>query len=98
VASLSTHVLDTGAGAAFVGVRVEVHDESGRLVGEGHTDRDGRVGSLARDLIPGDYTLRFEVAGAFVRALQVTVALTDDRHYHVPLLTSGWSAVTYLGT
>jgi 5-hydroxyisourate hydrolase-like protein (transthyretin family) len=30
--------------------------------------------------------------------VELTLALVEDRHYHVPLLTSGYSCVTYRGS
>jgi 5-hydroxyisourate hydrolase len=97
-ASLSTHVLDAAAGGPRVGVVVTVRDQSGAVVGSGSTDADGRVAPLGTDLAPGHYQLTWESGGGFVLAVSATVALTEDRHYHVPLLASPVSAVVYLGT
>jgi 5-hydroxyisourate hydrolase len=98
--SVSTHVLDTAGGGARSGVAVRLTDAAGAVVGDGTTDADGRIAPLAADLAPGAYTLTFDAPGGpgFLQSVAVTVALDEDRHYHVPLLASAWSAVTYLGT
>ena len=95
--SVSTHVLDASAGGGVEGLTVELRDLSDNVVGSGSTDRDGRVASLASGLAPGAYRLSWEVGGDFVVQVVVTVALDEDRHYHVPLLVSAASAITYLG-
>jgi 5-hydroxyisourate hydrolase len=102
VPSLSTHVLDAAAGGPRAGVAVTVHavtgpPPDGPPVASAVTDADGRIPSLATDLVPGSYRIEWSTAGAFVSAVAVTVELSEDRHYHVPLLVSPASAVTYLG-
>ena len=54
--SISTHVLDTGAGRPATGVRVELAQQKA-VVASGETDADGRIPDLARDLAPGRYEL-----------------------------------------
>ncbi len=95
--TLSTHVLDADAGLALVGVRVTVTDQVGEVVGSGATGPDGRIAALASGLAPGSYRIDWEAGGHFLRAVAATVELIADRHYHVPLLASGSSAVVYLG-
>ena len=89
--SLSTHVLDTGAGAPAVGVRVELVG-----VGEAETDGDGRA-RLGEALEPGDYTLVFHPPSPFFRRVELTVAL-EEGHYHVPLLVSPFGCASYRGS
>jgi 5-hydroxyisourate hydrolase len=96
--SVSTHVLDTAGGGARPGVAVTLLDTEGTELGAGVTDADGRIASLASGLATGTYTLTFNLEGPFLTAIAVAVRLGEDRHYHVPVLASGWSAVTYLGT
>jgi 5-hydroxyisourate hydrolase len=95
-ASLSTHVLDTGAGRPASGVRVEL-SRGGEPLAVGTTDGDGRVKELARDLEPGPYTLVFHPPSPFFRRVELEVAL-DDGHYHVPLLVSPFSCASYRGS
>ncbi len=102
MASLSVHVLDTAHGRALAGVAVSVRDGAGTVVGAGVTDADGRIAALAPDLTVGDHTVAYELAGVFpdgfLRAVTVAVRLEEDRHHHLPLLASAWSATSYLGT
>jgi 5-hydroxyisourate hydrolase len=94
-ASLSTHVLDVEHGRPASGIRVEVWQED--LITSGETDADGRIAELATDLGPGVYRLLFHPASPFFKRIGIEVAL-EDGHYHVPLLVSSYSCVTYRGT
>ncbi len=95
-ASLSTHVLDTGAGRPASGVRVELFRGDER-VGGGETNDDGRIGDLAADLEAGEYRLVFRPPSPFFRRVEFEVRL-EDGHYHVPLLVSPYSCTTYRGS
>jgi 5-hydroxyisourate hydrolase len=93
--SLSTHVLDVERGRPASGVRVELwHDE---LVASGHTDEDGRISELGAVLEPGAYRLLFYPPSTFFRSVSVEVLLSEG-HYHVPLLISSYSCVSYRGS
>jgi hydroxyisourate hydrolase len=97
--SLSTHVLDTSEGrpAPGVPVRLDVRDDGWRTIAQGHTDADGRVsGWDTRG--PGTYRLVFEVGGEFYPEVTVAFLVTDDSHYHVPLLISPYGYSTYRGS
>lgn len=97
--SLSTHILDTGRGrpAADVRVRLELHDDGWRTIAEGRTDTDGRISGWDTPE-PGVYRLVFEVAGEFFPEVTVAFRVTDDSHYHVPLLISPYGYSTYRGS
>jgi 5-hydroxyisourate hydrolase len=95
-ASLSTHVLDTGAGRPAAGVRVELLRGDERLASR-TTNDDGRVPELARDLEPGPYRLVFHPPSPFFRRVELEVAL-EDGHYHVPLLVSPYGCASYRGS
>jgi 5-hydroxyisourate hydrolase len=97
VPSLSTHVLDAAAGGPCPGVAVTVADAEGTTVAAGITDAEGRSADLAVDLPAGTYRIGWRTGGGFIREVAVTVHLAEERHYHVPLLASPVSAVTYLG-
>ena len=94
--SLSTHVLDTGAGRPAEQVRVELYRE-GRCLAEGLTDGDGRASDLARDLEPGVYGLVFHPSSPFFRRVELELQL-EDGHYHVPLLVSAYGCTSYRGS
>ena len=93
--SLSTHVLDTGAGQPAVGIPVDL-TRDGALVASAETDADGRA-RLADDLEPGSYVLAFSPRSPFFRRVALTVEL-EDGHYHVPLLVSPYGCASYRGS
>ena len=93
--SLSTHVLDTGAGRPAAGVRVEL-SRAGALVAGAETDADGRA-RLADDLEPGLYRLAFAPPSPFFRRVELEVELGEG-HYHVPLLVSPYGCASYRGS
>ena len=93
--SLSTHVLDTGAGGPAADVRVELHLEE-ELLAEARTDGDGRA-RLADGLAPGIYRLVFHPPSPFFRRVELEVELGDG-HHHVPLLVSPYSCASYRGS
>jgi 5-hydroxyisourate hydrolase len=94
-ASLSTHVLDTGAGRPAAGVVVEL-SAAGRTIASVQTDADGRA-QLAAGLAPGRYRLAFEPPSPFFRRVELEIELGDG-HHHVPLLVSPYSCATYRGS
>jgi 5-hydroxyisourate hydrolase len=93
--SLSTHVLDVERGRPASGVHVELWQEA--LLTSGDTDDDGRIADLASGLEPGVYRLLFEPPSSFFRRVSVEVRL-EEGHYHVPLLVSSYSCVSYRGS
>lgn len=104
--TLSTHILDTSTGAPASGVRVEVRDATGGLVASGETDGDGRIKDWEAVLRPGVYTAIFHTADYFQAngqtgfwpKVSVEFDVTDERHYHVPLLLSPYGYSTYRGS
>jgi 5-hydroxyisourate hydrolase len=94
-ASLSTHVLDTGAGLPAAGVTVELSSQ-GRLVASAQTGEDGRA-RLGDELAPGVYRLAFAPPSAFFRRVELEIELADG-HYHVPLIVSPYSCASYRGS
>jgi 5-hydroxyisourate hydrolase len=94
-ASLSTHVLDTGAGRPAPGVAVELsHD--GRVIATVQTGDDGRA-RLADDLAPGRYRLAFAPPSPFFHRVELEIELAEG-HYHVPLLVSAYACASYRGS
>jgi 5-hydroxyisourate hydrolase len=114
MATLSTHVLDTSVGLPAAGIPVELALRNGDEwvdVEATSTDADGRArpeipgGTLA----PGEWRLRFvvgeylgavtaEVSPPFFSEIDIRFFVTDDRHYHVPLLLSPYGYSTYRGS
>ena len=93
--SLSTHVLDTGAGAPAADVAVELHRD-GALVAKARTDQVGRA-RLGDDLVAGAYRLVFHPPSPFFTRVELEVELGDG-HFHVPLLVSPYSCASYRGS
>jgi len=93
--SLSTHVLDTAAGAPANGVLVVLY-RGDMFMSEARTDDDGRA-RLGDDLDPGTYRLVFHPPSPFFKRVELEVQL-DEGHYHVPLLVSPYSCASYRGS
>lgn len=109
MSSVSTHVLDTGLGLPARGVPVRlsrITADQTVLLTEGATDEDGRITEWEPGLEAGTYQLRFDVAAyaaasgqsIFFPEVTVTFTITDERHYHVPLLLSPFAFSTYRGS
>lgn len=94
--TLSTHVLDTERGRPAAGVRVELYNSDGDLVGEGVTDGDGRIQELA-DTHAGTYRIVFHPPSPFFKRVELEVELGDG-HHHVPLLFSSYGCASYRGS
>ncbi len=96
---ISTHVLDTELGEPLAGMKVGLF-RGKDLVSLQETDDDGRIAELANtELEPGEYRIVFYIDGGFFEKIDLTVAIADvDRHYHIPLLVSPYSCVTYRGS
>lgn len=114
MSAITTHVLDTAEGrpATGIAVRLEVETSPGvwKLVGQGATDADGRVGKLLGEgaaLAAATYRLTFDTGAYFAGRgqqsfyPQVSVVFTvrePGQHYHVPLLLSPFGYSTYRGS
>jgi 5-hydroxyisourate hydrolase len=103
--TISTHVLDTGAGRPAPGLRVRcwrVDGEVAEPVGDATTDDDGRIRDLldGRALVPGRYRLAFDLGpGRFFEAATVEVRIDDPgRSHHVPLLVAPFGLSSYRGS
>ena len=94
--TVSTHVLDTERGRPAVGVRVELFDADGDLVGEGVTNDDGRIPELG-DASPGTYRIVFHPPSPFFKRVELEVELGEG-HHHVPLLISSYACASYRGS
>jgi 5-hydroxyisourate hydrolase len=94
--SVSTHVLDTGAGRPASGVRVELC-RAREVIASGETDADGRVARLAEDLDAGTYALVFWPPSPFFTRVELELELAEG-HYHVPLLVSQYGCASYRGS
>lgn len=114
MSAITTHVLDTALGrpAAGINVRLEQRGRGGEwtAIGQGHTDRDGRLRSLHPEgspLAPGVYRITFDtqsyfesrrVAAFYPEVVVVFETTAGETHYHVPLLIAPFGFTTYRGT
>jgi 5-hydroxyisourate hydrolase len=110
VSTLSTHVLDAVAGTPATGVPVTLDRRAAgssewTALGRGTTDDDGRIPGLSpTPLQPGVYRLVFDTdayaadSPGFYPEVCIVFRVTDDRHYHVPLLLSPFAYSTYRGS
>ena len=107
---LTTHVLDTAQGKPGAGIAIELvrlEGETGTLVAQATTNRDGRTDAPLLEgekLRSGTYQLVFHVGAyfgsqGFLDVVPIRFRIADAAaHYHVPLLCSPWSYTTYRGS
>jgi 5-hydroxyisourate hydrolase len=110
---ISTHILDTAAGAPAVDVPIALarwEAEDWTPLHAASTDADGRVKHLLpaeMALEPGLYRVRFETA-RYYEAKQLTglypyvdvvfEARAEQAHFHIPLLLTANGYTTYRGS
>jgi 2-oxo-4-hydroxy-4-carboxy-5-ureidoimidazoline decarboxylase len=98
---VSTHVLDTAAGAPAAGVEVTISESADHrewtAVDTRTTDASGRVEGVE---VPsgGWVRLTFATGGEFFGDVVVTFAAGDRERAHVPLLLAPFGYSTYLGS
>ncbi|MEV0298043.1 hydroxyisourate hydrolase [Nocardia sp. NPDC050710] len=105
MSTLSTHVLDAVRGVPAVGVEVALYARADRL-DAATTDADGRIAGLGKALTPGAYRLVFGTGPYFAERgeptfypeVSIAFVVTEERHYHVPLLLSPFAFSTYRGS
>ena len=113
MSQITTHILDTSIGkpAANVPVRLEkpISGYDWEVISGGITNADGRIPQLvpsAMRLKPGTYRLVFEIEDyfrdqakvSFYPFIPIVFEITDDSHYHVPLLLNPFGYSTYRGS
>ena len=109
---LSTHILDVGRGRPAAGVpillyRLSKQEDAWEKVGEGVTDRNGRIGNFLPQSQSNDgiYKLRFETREYFRKQKQesiypfveVVFEIRGSGHYHIPITMSANGYGTYRG-
>jgi 5-hydroxyisourate hydrolase len=113
MSQITTHILDTTLGKPAQGVTIVLEQQTSEKkwiqLGEGKTNSDGRLPNLLSSEIKlnkGIYRLVFDTASYFktlaVKGFYPTVTiefeLSDDSHYHVPLLLNPFGYSTYRGS
>ncbi len=110
---LTTHVLDTAKGSPAPGLRIELFKLEGDTrvnLSETVTNADGRTDSpiLPPDQFEtgifelvfhaGDYLRACGAPSDFLDVIPLRFGMTENDHYHVPLLLSPFSYSTYRGS
>ena len=109
---LTTHVLDTSIGKPGKGISIRLQmpvNGNWQTIAQGITNADGRIGDLLpsqKNIIPGNYKLIFDTDGYFAAQktkgfypeVEIQFTITDDAHYHVPLLINPYGYSTYRGS
>lgn len=109
MSQITTHILDTSLGKPAEGVQIILQTESGETLGQGITNKDGRVTDLLDDdnlLEPGVYAMLFKTKGyfdaqnlkSFYPEVKILFQTFDQSHYHVPLLLNPFGYSTYRGS
>ncbi len=107
MATLSSHVLDTGRGRPAEGVPVQLSTASGEVLGATATDErrpGGRAGRrTCRPARTGcastpPPTSPPRARRAFYPEVVVAFSVGEEPHYHVPLLLSPFGYSTYRGS
>lgn len=109
---LTTHVLDTSIGRPGKGISICLQmpvNGNWQTIAQGITNVDGRIGDLLpsqKILSDGNYKLVFDTKNyfasqktkSFYPEVEIQFTITDDSHYHVPLLINPFGYSTYRGS
>ncbi len=112
MSQLTTHVLDTSIGSPGKNISVKLlqQDAGGwKAMAQSITDADGRISDLLPQgtcLPTGNYKLVFDTGSYFASMnvkgfypeVEIQFMVTDQSHYHVPLLISPFGYSTYRGS
>jgi len=112
MSQLTTHILDTSLGKPAEGVSVLLemnHNGEWKNIASGITNSDGRIMDLLRadaNLQTENYRLVFDTDAyfgkqnkkSFYPRITIEFTITDQSHYHVPLLLSPFGYSTYRGS
>lgn len=112
MSQITTHVLDTAAGKPGKDISImlqQLHTHGYATIAQGITNHDGRIADLLppdKKLQHGIYKLVFETGiyysgksiKTFYPLVEISFMISDDSHYHVPLLISPFGYSTYRGS
>lgn len=112
MSQITTHILDTTIGKPASGVEIHLQKPgtSGwETIASGTTNSDGRIPDLlakGEKLPTGNYSMLFEVSPYFERQkttsfypkVRIEFIVSDDSHYHIPLLLNPFGYSTYRGS
>lgn len=109
---ITTHALDTSVGTPANGMIITLkglRDNLWKPMNVGITNTDGRISDvlpLGRILIPGVYVMSFNTHAyyesktqkGFYPEVSIQFEVTDNGHYHIPLLINPFGYTTYRGS
>ncbi len=109
---ITTHALDTSIGtpARYMLISLKgLRDNHWKPMSVGITNNDGRISDVlppGRLLIPGVYAMTFNTADyynsnaqkGFYPEVSIQFRVTDNSHYHIPLLINPFGYSTYRGS
>jgi hydroxyisourate hydrolase len=112
MSQITTHVLDTSVGKPAGGINISLEHNDTRAwkqIANGTTDNDGRVKNLLpidKRIPKGTYRLIFDTRSyfkshdvkGFYPSVTIEFEISDDTHYHVPLLLNPYGYSTYRGS
>jgi len=112
MSQITTHILDTTKGRPAAGVTIALHEQAGdnwREIARGATNTDGRIPDLLpkeQRLARGVYKLKFftqeyferDGTAGFYPFVEICFLVSDNSHYHVPLLLNPFGFSTYRGS
>ena len=112
MSQITTHVLDTAAGKPGNDISImlqQLHTHGYATIAQGITNNDGRIADLLppdKKLQLGIYKLVFETGiyysaksiKTFYPLVEIQFMISDDSHYHIPLLISPFGYSTYRGS
>jgi len=109
---ITTHALDTSVGTPANGMIITLkglRDNLWKPMNVGITNTDGRISDVlppGRILIPGVYVMSFNTHAyyesktqkGFYPEVSIQFEVTDNSHYHIPLLINPFGYTTYRGS
>jgi 5-hydroxyisourate hydrolase/2-oxo-4-hydroxy-4-carboxy-5-ureidoimidazoline decarboxylase len=109
---ITTHALDTSVGVPAKNMLITfkgLKDNQWKPINVGITNNDGRISDVlppGRQLIPGIYTMTFNTEAyyknnnqkGFYPEVSIQFKVTDNSHYHIPLLINPFGYSTYRGS
>lgn len=112
MSQITTHILDTSIGKPAKGVHIHLEQNTfgnWSEISSGITNDDGRISDLLSKeikLAHGIYRMIFDVKSYFEKqniksfypSVTVEFEITEDSHYHVPLLLNPFGYSTYRGS
>ena len=112
MSQITTHILDTTLGKPAQDVHIQLEmmtGESWTKIAEGKTNADGRISDLLAKgefATIGTYRMVFDTASYFTRlalksfypSVKIEFLVSDQTHYHIPLLLNPFGYSTYRGS